>query len=321
MDNNTTAPPEAASTRKSTKKRVRNFSPEDRAAHRIFERGRREAFKERLTELAGQLPGLAEADPRHLSKHVVVDESIARHKLLESRCVEALHDIRSLVRERDELLAEVNLWRHGAGTAPRRPQTVCRVEGLVETEESQRRPSAAHAWRCPEQNGGSSGGRSQDRTGPDEVTIEASHIPRILPAEPALEPHALSRLDGLLLNTSWSGPPPAQPPSATAFPSEPPPMTMPNRHVPLGSNAAIPDVPLSATTTSSANDYQIYGDVGLHQQLPLLNMDSFPPPPPPPLDAGLFTESVPLSPGYMASTGLDHGVSLQQPQQWVSWHG
>ncbi|GJC84675.1 hypothetical protein ColLi_07513 [Colletotrichum liriopes] len=44
-----TAPPDTAPTRKSTKKRVRNFSSEDRAAHRIFEKGRREAFKERLT--------------------------------------------------------------------------------------------------------------------------------------------------------------------------------------------------------------------------------------------------------------------------------
>ncbi|GKT62751.1 hypothetical protein ColTof4_01629 [Colletotrichum tofieldiae] len=44
-----TVPPDTAPTRKSTKKRVRNFSSEDRAAHRIFEKGRREAFKERLT--------------------------------------------------------------------------------------------------------------------------------------------------------------------------------------------------------------------------------------------------------------------------------
>ncbi|KAK1978323.1 hypothetical protein LZ30DRAFT_663451, partial [Colletotrichum cereale] len=110
-----TVPPETIRHRKSTKKRVRNFSSEDRAAHRIFERGRREAFKEHLIELAGYLPILADKDPKHLSKHVVVSESIARHKLLESRCVEALREIESLVRERDELLAEVNTWRRGAG--------------------------------------------------------------------------------------------------------------------------------------------------------------------------------------------------------------
>lgn len=45
-----TAPlPESVPGKKPTKKRVRNFSADDRAAHRIFERGRREAFKERLT--------------------------------------------------------------------------------------------------------------------------------------------------------------------------------------------------------------------------------------------------------------------------------
>ena len=33
---------------KHNKKRVRNFTADDRAAHRIFEKGRREAFKESL---------------------------------------------------------------------------------------------------------------------------------------------------------------------------------------------------------------------------------------------------------------------------------
>ncbi|KAK1710000.1 uncharacterized protein BDZ83DRAFT_561321, partial [Colletotrichum acutatum] len=106
------------------KKRVRNFSADDRAAHRIFERGRREAFKERLIELAGQLPVLADTDPERLSKHVVVNESIARHKLLENRCVDALRDIESLLRERDELLAEINVWRGNAGASPQLPKSM-----------------------------------------------------------------------------------------------------------------------------------------------------------------------------------------------------
>lgn len=43
-----TAPPETIPSKKAPKKRVRNFTADDRAAHRIFEKGRREAFKERL---------------------------------------------------------------------------------------------------------------------------------------------------------------------------------------------------------------------------------------------------------------------------------
>lgn len=35
--------------RRIKKKRVRNFTEDDRAAHRIFEKSRREAFKEALT--------------------------------------------------------------------------------------------------------------------------------------------------------------------------------------------------------------------------------------------------------------------------------
>ena len=38
-----------------TKKRVRNFTADDRAAHREFEKGRRKAFRERLT-VRGSLP-------------------------------------------------------------------------------------------------------------------------------------------------------------------------------------------------------------------------------------------------------------------------
>lgn len=34
--------------KKKTKKRVRNFTPADRAAHRVFEKSRREAFNDQL---------------------------------------------------------------------------------------------------------------------------------------------------------------------------------------------------------------------------------------------------------------------------------
>ncbi|KAI0470716.1 hypothetical protein GGR56DRAFT_660216, partial [Xylariaceae sp. FL0804] len=90
------------------KKRIRNFTADDRAAHRVFEKSRREAFKEALTNLASLLPALAETEPQRLSKHVVVDESISfikSHRL----------QLHALARDRDDLLAEVNQWRSRAG--------------------------------------------------------------------------------------------------------------------------------------------------------------------------------------------------------------
>lgn len=91
------------------KKRIRNFTPDDRAAHRVFEKSRREAFREKLIELASFLPTLSEMEPHRLSKHIVVHESIERHR-------EQNRHIQELQRERDELLAEVNRWRADAST-------------------------------------------------------------------------------------------------------------------------------------------------------------------------------------------------------------
>ncbi|EEY18870.1 predicted protein [Verticillium alfalfae VaMs.102] len=114
------------------KKRVRNFTADDRATHRIFEKNRREAFKGRLTvglteSLQSSLiycAPLSSTDPRRLSKHVVVEESIARHKLMKSLCSDAFQDIRALVQERDELLAQVNHRRLIDGLAPQAAKAV-----------------------------------------------------------------------------------------------------------------------------------------------------------------------------------------------------
>ncbi|CRK20095.1 hypothetical protein BN1708_012743 [Verticillium longisporum] len=89
------------------KKRVRNFIVDDRATHRMFEKNRREAFKSRLiVGLTESLPSsliccapLGGTDPQRLSKDVVVEESIARHKLMKSLCSDAFQDIRALVQE------------------------------------------------------------------------------------------------------------------------------------------------------------------------------------------------------------------------------
>ena len=58
---------------------------------------------------------MAETDPSRLSKHVVLEESIARHKIQDTRCLAAFQHIQALTQERDELLAEVNEWRARCG--------------------------------------------------------------------------------------------------------------------------------------------------------------------------------------------------------------
>ncbi|KAF5577446.1 isoflavone reductase like P3 [Fusarium pseudoanthophilum] len=108
------AGPNGAST-KPPKKRVRNFTADDRAAHRIFEKKRRELFRERLNDLAKELPALAGKNPARLSKHDVIDESINRHQVERGACLDVIQAYRAMVQERDELLAEVNTWRATAG--------------------------------------------------------------------------------------------------------------------------------------------------------------------------------------------------------------
>ncbi|RKK67277.1 hypothetical protein BFJ69_g14648 [Fusarium oxysporum] len=113
------AGPNGAST-KPPKKRVRNFTADDRAAHRIFEKKRRELFRERLNDLAKELPALAGKNPARLSKHDVIDESISRHQFERTACLDVIQAYRAMVRERDELLAEVNTWRATAAMPERR---------------------------------------------------------------------------------------------------------------------------------------------------------------------------------------------------------
>ncbi|KAF2651599.1 hypothetical protein K491DRAFT_606604, partial [Lophiostoma macrostomum CBS 122681] len=95
------------------KKRIRVWTPEDRAAHRVFEKSRREAFNDSMIDLARQIPSLART--RRLNKHMIVDHSIVRHQVQRQLCVDAAQEIRSLLAERDELLMEVNQWRSTGG--------------------------------------------------------------------------------------------------------------------------------------------------------------------------------------------------------------
>lgn len=115
------------SPQKPRKKRIRNWTAEDRAVHRDFEKSRREAFSERLAvsyetmnfevvtfanilqKLTTLLPMLkTEQRP---SKHIIVDASIAQHKAQQSRNIQAVHAIQELMSEREDLLREVNSLR------------------------------------------------------------------------------------------------------------------------------------------------------------------------------------------------------------------
>ncbi|CAL5873299.1 uncharacterized protein PFLUO_LOCUS7570 [Penicillium psychrofluorescens] len=94
---------------KAKKKRVRNWTAEDRAVHWEFEKSRREAFSERLLELVRLIPMLKEEN--RPSKHIIVDASISYHKTQQNRCAHATEAINMLIAERDGLLQEVNALR------------------------------------------------------------------------------------------------------------------------------------------------------------------------------------------------------------------
>ncbi len=60
----------------------------------------------------------------------MIEGSIAHHEQLEITCVGALDMIRALVKERDDLLTEVNVWRDSAGLSMRDPATDV-IEGCL----------------------------------------------------------------------------------------------------------------------------------------------------------------------------------------------
>ncbi|PVI01709.1 hypothetical protein DM02DRAFT_654188 [Periconia macrospinosa] len=100
------------------KKRVRKWTSEERAAHRIFEKSRREAFNDSMIDLARHIPSLT--GTRRLNKHMIVEHSVARHRAQRQLAMSALEDMQALIAERDELLAEVNQWRTASSALPLR---------------------------------------------------------------------------------------------------------------------------------------------------------------------------------------------------------
>lgn len=74
-----------------------------------------EANRYGIQTLASLIPSLRSTDPNRLSKHVVIDQSVALHKAEQQRIVDSDQKLHRLAAERDELLSELNTWRLNAG--------------------------------------------------------------------------------------------------------------------------------------------------------------------------------------------------------------
>ncbi|KAJ7629105.1 hypothetical protein FB45DRAFT_919990 [Roridomyces roridus] len=100
------------------RKRVRLFTPADRATHRVVEKQRREALNGHFIELARLLPGLAST--RRLSKSIIVNESIAHQKKQRAERLACAKQLRGMMAEQEALVEEVNTLRMKLGIAERR---------------------------------------------------------------------------------------------------------------------------------------------------------------------------------------------------------
>ncbi|THX19979.1 hypothetical protein D6D17_00953 [Aureobasidium pullulans] len=125
------------------KKRIRVWTAEDRAKHRVLEKERREAFSDnllasydknrRLPSLI-RLPTLSDVKESKLSKHTIVEESLKHHETQQRRLDELQAVIESLEAERDTLVLEVREWRQcldllaNAQEAAEQPNTQLRLE-------------------------------------------------------------------------------------------------------------------------------------------------------------------------------------------------
>ncbi|KAL2025233.1 hypothetical protein VTO58DRAFT_103941 [Aureobasidium pullulans] len=116
------------------KKRIRVWTVEDRAKHRVLEKERREAFSDNLLALARRLPTLSDVKETKLSKHTIVEESLKHHETQQRRLDELQAVIESLEAERDALVLEVREWRQcldllaNAQEAAEQPNTQLRLE-------------------------------------------------------------------------------------------------------------------------------------------------------------------------------------------------
>ncbi|KAJ7617768.1 hypothetical protein FB45DRAFT_1007510 [Roridomyces roridus] len=113
---------ESSQTGGGPRKRVRLFTPAERATHRVVEKQRREALNNQFIELARLLPGLAKT--RRLSKSVIVNESIAHQRKQRAERLACARQLRAMRTEQASLVAEVNALREKLGITERRESPV-----------------------------------------------------------------------------------------------------------------------------------------------------------------------------------------------------
>lgn len=83
---------------KRQRKRKRNFTNADRVVHSVIEKQRREAFNERLQDLADLIPELQELPTSQLFKTVVVNASATYHQRQSNHLETCLNEIEALQR-------------------------------------------------------------------------------------------------------------------------------------------------------------------------------------------------------------------------------
>ncbi|KAJ6595201.1 hypothetical protein DFH09DRAFT_906312 [Mycena vulgaris] len=136
-DEGSARPPNQGSlTQTGRRKRMRVFTPDDRATYRVVEKQRREALNTQFIELARLLPGLATT--RRLSKSIIVTESIVHQKKQRDQRLACAQQIRAMRVEQESLLAEVNALRAQLGITERRegePVSAEAAETLTVEEE------------------------------------------------------------------------------------------------------------------------------------------------------------------------------------------
>ncbi|KAL6859449.1 hypothetical protein J3F83DRAFT_327998 [Trichoderma novae-zelandiae] len=201
--NSTATPP---SPDRNKKKRIRNWTADDRAAHRVFERSRREAFKERLTMLAGLIPSLRSTDPGRLSKHVVIDQSVALHKAEQQQIAESLDKINRLVAERDHLLSELNTWRLNAGLEACQPRvTEDDIEAtslpVLEEVNASILGTGVSSIGANDERRAAGGGQMFLEDPASFVATEQHHLPVEPPMAPAAEPNLPST--SMSMDIAW----------------------------------------------------------------------------------------------------------------------
>lgn len=155
-----------------------------------------------LQTLAGFIPSLHSTDPGRLSKHVVIDQSVALHKAEQQKIAQSDQKLHRLAAERDELLSELNTWRLNAGLEVHQARVIAddpetaSMPIMGEMDTSMLRSSISSIGMGEEQ--GTTG------SGPIYLEEQSSFTPteHELPPEAVLDPAAETELPSTSTSTS-----------------------------------------------------------------------------------------------------------------------